>query len=367
MIMCSDEGYQAPTAEYRSSSTACTMSARQQIGITTTIPIEILLAAGCTPLDLNNVFIRDRDPEGLVRLAEHDGFPQNCCTWIKGIYGACVSQHINPILCVTTGDCSNTVMLMEVLRLKGFDVVPFAYPETPTTSRVRPHLRNLAECLGTNLRAAEEMRKELAHCRSLTDQLDDFTWKQGVVSGGENHLWLVSTSDFNSNHVEYEQQIEEFLRECQTRVPYSEDVLRLAYIGVPPIFAEDFYRYVEQQGARVVFNEVQRQFAMPRRGRSLSKQYTNYTYPYSINDRLQDILPQLQLRQVDGVIHYVQTFCHRSIGDIIFRHAIQLPVLTLEANTDYILAQQSRTKIEAFLDMLSRRRRLPNHPRRREP
>lgn len=341
------------------------MSERKQIGITTTVPIEILLAAGYTPLDLNNVFIRDHDPEGLVRIAEQDGFPQNCCTWIKGIYGVCRTQNINPILCVTTGDCSNTVMLMEVLRLKGFDVVRFDYPESPTAPQMRHRLRNLAGRLGTNLEAAEEIRKELVHCRSLTDQLDALTWKEGVVSGWENHLWLVSSSDFSANHSEYQYRLEEFLSECQRREPYPPDMLRLAYIGVPPLFAEDFYRYVEQEGARVVFNEVQRQFAMPRRGKSLSKQYANYTYPYSINDRLQDILPQLQLRQVDGVIHYVQTFCHRSIGDIIFRHAIQLPILTLEANTDYILTQQSRTKIEAFLDMLGRRRRLPNQQRER--
>jgi benzoyl-CoA reductase/2-hydroxyglutaryl-CoA dehydratase subunit BcrC/BadD/HgdB len=57
---------------------------------------------------------------------------------------------------------------------------------------------------------------------------------------------------------------------------------------------------------------------------------------------------------VDGVIHYVQTFCHRGIGDIIFRHALDLPVLTLEGNDEYILNQHLQTKIEAFLDMLRR-------------
>ena len=90
------------------------------VGITTTVPVEVLLAAGYKPVDLNNVFIGDPDPDRLVNIAERSGFPQNCCTWIKGIFGVCLDRDIDTVICVTTGDCSNTIMLMEVLRLKGF-------------------------------------------------------------------------------------------------------------------------------------------------------------------------------------------------------------------------------------------------------
>ena len=107
----------------------------------------------------------------------------------------------------------------------------------------------------------------------------------------------------------------------------------------------------------MVFNEVQRQFAMPHHVNSLAEQYSRYTYPYSISERLSDILPELSKRQVDGVIHYVQTFCHRGIGDIIIRHNIDMPLLTIEGNSDYTLSHHLRTKIEAFLDMLRRKRR----------
>ena len=41
-----------------------------KIGITTTVPIEVLLAAGYQPVDLNNVFITDPNPERLVSIAE---------------------------------------------------------------------------------------------------------------------------------------------------------------------------------------------------------------------------------------------------------------------------------------------------------
>ena len=117
-----------------------------------------------------------------------------------------------------------------------------------------------------------------------------------------------------------------------------------------------FIAFIEKHGARVVFNEVQRQFAMPEPGASLAEQYTNYTYPYSIHERIKDIKTEIQRRHIDGVIHYVQAFCHRGIGDIIFRDAIDLPVLTLEGNADFFLNNHVKTRIEAFLDMIQRRR-----------
>jgi benzoyl-CoA reductase/2-hydroxyglutaryl-CoA dehydratase subunit BcrC/BadD/HgdB len=328
----------------------------KQIGITTTVPIEVLLAAGYEPIDLNNVFINDPDPDRLVNIAEHAGFPQNCCTWIKGIYGVCVDYGIDRVLCVTSGDCSNTIMLMEVLKLRGLEVIPFAYPDTSDVDRMQNSMERLAALLNTTLEAAEGLKRELSQHRDLTGQLDELTWKEGLISGGENHQWLVSSSDFNRDYRKYEQQLSQFILECHQRQPYPEDMIRLGYIGVPPLFAQDLYRYVEKQGARVVFNEVQRQFSMPYPGYSLAEQYANYTYPYSINDRVGDILSEIRRRGVEGIIHYIQAFCHRGIGDIIFRQAISLPILTLEGNTDYMLNSHIQTRIEAFLDMIRRSR-----------
>jgi benzoyl-CoA reductase/2-hydroxyglutaryl-CoA dehydratase subunit BcrC/BadD/HgdB len=327
------------------------------IGITTTVPIELLSAAGYKAIDLNNVFINDPSPDRLVSIAERSGFPQNCCTWIKGIYGVCIDRGIDTVLCVTTGDCSNTIMLMEVLKLRGFSVIPFAYPDQPDTRRMQECLETLAENLGTNLEDAEKVRRNLAPCRQLTSELDELTWKENLVSGWENHLWLISSSDFNGDHRQYRLQLEQFLSQCRQRQPYGGG-LRLAYIGVPPVFAQDLYRFLEQQGATVVFNEVQRQFAMPKTGGSLAEQYSNYTYPYSIFNRLDDITTEIQRRRVDGVIHYVQAFCHRAIGDIIFRRMINIPILTLEGNSAYVLTPHLQTKVEAFIDMLSRSRQL---------
>ncbi len=325
------------------------------IGITTTVPVEVLLAAGYKPVDLNNLFISDPDPERLVNLAERDGFPINCCTWIKGMYGVAMEQGIDTVFCVTTGDCSNTIMLMEVLRLKGLNVIPFAYPDHPYILDTQRTLESLADILGTTVQAAEEVRKKLEPARKLAAELDRRTWRDGIISGWENHYWLVSSSDYLGDYEEYERQLSIVLHEARGRNPYPDDMLRLAYIGVPAVFAKALYQFVENQGARVVFNEIQRQFAMTDRRNSLAEQYSSYTYPYSIFDRLNDIITQLSLRRVDGVIHYVQAFCHRGIGDIIFRQRIDLPILTLEGNNEYLMTQHVQTRVEAFLDMIKRR------------
>ena len=332
----------------------------KEIGITTTVPIEVLLAAGYQPVDLNNLFITDPQPERLIRIAERAGFPLNCCSWIKGIYGVCIDNGIRDVMCVTSGDCSNTIMLMEVLKMKGFNAIPFAFPESPVPQQMLYILQSLAEKLGTTLEAAEKVRAALKPCRELALQLDELTWRHNLASGWENHLWLISTSDFNGNHTRYFHELQQFIAGCQARKPYPADELRLAYIGVPSVYARDLYSYLEQHGARVVFNEVQRQFAMYDTAHALAEQYTGYTYPYSIYERLEDIKNEVKKRNIDGIIHYVQAFCHRAIGDIIFREYLDRPVLTLEGNNDFYLGSHNRTRIEAFLDMLNKYRKSSN-------
>jgi benzoyl-CoA reductase/2-hydroxyglutaryl-CoA dehydratase subunit BcrC/BadD/HgdB len=215
-------------------------------------------------------------------------------------------------------------------------------------------LEALANRLVTNLEEANKIRDELKPCRELVHKLDRLTWQEGLVSGFENHLWLVSASDFNQDHNEYFNQLQELVTECHQRSPYPEDMLRIAYVGVPSVFGKDLYKYLEKNGARVVLNEIQRQFAMPEPGDSLAEQYSNYTYPYSIYERLKDITTEIERRRIDGVIHYVQAFCHRGIGDIILRDSIKTPILTLEGNDDFFLTQHVKTRIEAFCDMIIR-------------
>jgi len=323
----------------------------QKIGITTTIPSEVLLAAGYTPIDLNNLYINAPNRDALVKRAEKDGFPINTCTWIKGIYGAIVEQGIQRVICVATGDCSNTEMLMEVLRLKDIDGVPFYYPPQPSEDKMLLALESLAYHLGTTLKEAENIREKLLPVRKNLKELDKLTYQSGQVSGYENHIWQVSSSDFNGHYKKFATELVQFLKQAKARAA-SKTKLRLGFIGVPPVYAASLYNHIEEYGAQVVFNETQRQFAMPYEASNLAKQYSLYTYPYNTCLKIDDINRQIEERQLNGIIHYVQTFCHRGISDIIYRQKLNCPILTLEGNDSYVLSLHQATRIEAFLDIL---------------
>jgi benzoyl-CoA reductase/2-hydroxyglutaryl-CoA dehydratase subunit BcrC/BadD/HgdB len=174
------------------------------------------------------------------------------------------------------------------------------------------------------------------------------------VTGEENHYFQVCTSDMNGDPETFEGEVDRFLAEARRRAPLP-DRLRLAYIGVPPIFT-DLYPSLEEAGARVVFNETQRQFSMPYATESLVEQYRRYTYPYDIFVRLEDIEQEIARRQVDGIIHYVQSFCFRQIEDLIVRKRFKLPILTLEGDRPGPLDARTRIRIEGFIEMLLARR-----------
>ncbi|MDD3365602.1 MAG: 2-hydroxyacyl-CoA dehydratase family protein, partial [Syntrophomonas sp.] len=156
----------------------------------------------------------------------------------------------------------------------------------------------------------------------------------------------------NGDPQQYERDLQSFISQARGRKPYKDEV-RLAYIGVPPIFT-DLYTGLESMGARVVYNEVQRQFSMPFDTNDIVEQYVQYTYPYGAFARLEDIRTQLQLRKVDGLIHYTQTFCYRQIEDLIYRQKLNLPFLTLEGDKPGKMDARTRMRLEAFVSMLKK-------------
>ncbi|HEU0265618.1 MAG TPA: 2-hydroxyacyl-CoA dehydratase [Geobacterales bacterium] len=321
-----------------------------RVGFTSTIPLEVLVAAGRRPVDLNNIFIGHAESQRLVDRAEMDGFPRTICAWIKGIYGAVLEQGIREVVAVTEGDCSTTRALMEVLSLKGVRIVPFAYPHDRDPAAIRLELDKMLRHYGVTWSAAEAAKVRLDRIRSKLVEVDRLTWEENRVCGKENHLWLVSASDMNGDPHRFEAELDLFLAEARTRPPRQEP-LRLAYLGVPPMMP-DLYPFLEQHGARVVFNETQRQFAMPYGASDLVEQYLAYTYPYDIFFRLADILVELKRRHVQGVIHYVQSFCFRQVEDLIVRQKLPLPILTLEGDRPGPLDARTKIRIEGFLEMV---------------
>jgi benzoyl-CoA reductase/2-hydroxyglutaryl-CoA dehydratase subunit BcrC/BadD/HgdB len=325
----------------------------RKVGFTTTIPLEVLVAAGVVPVDLNNVFITHPESITLIEDAELTGFPRNVCAWIKGIYGAVVASGVKEMVAVTEGDCSYTKALMEVLSTNGVRVYPFAYPAGRDTATLRTEIEKLMGHFSVSWEHVNQAKERLDQIRVKLHQIDRMTYQQDQVTGEENHYFQVCSSDMNGDVDAFEAEVDVFLAEASQRPP-RKDRIRLAYLGVPPIVS-GLYGFLEGLGARVVFNETQRQFTMPYGIPDLVEQYRAYTYPYDIFHRINDISGELQERRVDGVIHYVQSFCFRQIEDMVLRKSIHLPMLTLEGDKPGDTDARTKIRLEGFLELLEDR------------
>ncbi len=322
-----------------------------RIGITTTIPAEIVFAAGHTPVDLNNILISNPEALRLTEVAEEAGYPRNICGWIKGLYAVVVQGgDIGKVIAVTQGDCSNTHALMETYQLAGIETIPFAFPFDRDYDLLRLQMEKLMASLGTDWGAVNAVKRRLDAVRAKVAEIDRLTWEEGTVSGWHNHLYQVSCSDFNGDPDAFERDADAFLADAKNAAEFAEEV-RLGFIGVPPILT-DLYDYVEKMGARIVLNEVQRQFAMPFATDDIVEQYRLYTYPYGVFGRIEDIRREIERRNIDGIIHYVQSFCFRQIEDMIFREKLDVPILTIEGDKPSRVDARTRLRVDSFLEML---------------
>ena len=326
----------------------------RKIGLTTTVPIEVIYAAGDVPVDLNNLFITCDDPRRRVEGAESVGLPANICAWVKGIYlSAIEADNIETIVAVTQGDCSNTHVLIELLRRRGKQVIPFAYPYDRDRGLLELQIKRFMESFDVDEDALAHATERLRRVRAKLSRLDEMTWRENRVSSQENHLWLVNGSDMGGNPDRFETELDAFVEEARAR-PKGRRAIRLGYLGVPPIFS-DLFETLESFGAAVVFNEMARQFAMLDAPTDIVQQYLSYTYPYDVAGRVADIRREIERRNLDGLIHYTQSFCFRQMEHSILVEDLPVPVLWLEGDRPGPLDGRTRTRVESFVDILSDR------------
>jgi benzoyl-CoA reductase/2-hydroxyglutaryl-CoA dehydratase subunit BcrC/BadD/HgdB len=319
------------------------------IGFTTTIPVEVIFAGGHVPCDLNNIFITDADPMHFINLAEKDGFPKSMCNWIKGIYGVVMERKVDAVITVMEGDCSNTQALAEILRYRGIHTLPFSYPYDRDRKILKREIKKLTAELAADEETLSVVGRAMESVRQGLALIDEMTWKDRVVTGYENHLWLVRASDMLGNYREYERMVADFIEVIRGRQKI--EGVPLGYIGVPPILL-DLHAFVEEVGGHIVYNETQRQFSLPCFSKDLAGRYLMYTYPYGIFARLKDIREEIGRRAIRGIIHYVQAFCFRGIEDVILRETLGVPVLTIEGDLPKPLDTRTKLRIEAFLEVL---------------
>ena len=322
----------------------------KHIAFTSSFPVEVIFAAGHIPVDLNNVFITN-DSSAKVQNAELKGFPRTFCSWIKGNYTAALSTNPDLIIGIVEGDCSNSNSLLDIFTEDHFPVYRFSFPADKNYEDLDKEITRLEDYFGVSRKETLQAKQRLDKIRRKLIILDEWTWKERLVSGLENHYWLVNSSDFMGNPDRYESELDAFLTQAKKRDPLPAK-LRLAYLGVPPIY-KNIYETIIELGGDVLFNEVQRQFSMPYLLPDIVSQYLAYTYPYSVFDRLQDIKRELEKRQIEAVISYTQSFCHLQLDNLLLRKHIDLPFLTLEGDQPEDIDARTLLRLESFFEVHS--------------
>ena len=314
--------------------------------------MEVVFAGGYAPADLNNLFITDQNPMRFIERAEADGFPKSMCNWVKGIYGVVMERGIDTVITVMEGDCSNTLALSEILQYRGIRTIPFSFPYDRDEQALRREIEKLMAHFSVNETRLGEVEAEIETVRERLAGIDRMTWAEKVVSGEENHLWLVRASDMLGDYGKYGEMAADFIREAESRAPRKG--INIGYIGVPPI-PLDLYSFIEGVGGHVVYNEVQRQFSLPFFGKNIVERYLLYTYPYDVFSRVKDMKAEIGRRGIQGIIHYVQAFCFRIMEDVILREALGVPVITIEGDLPKPLDTRTKLRIEAFVEVLTAR------------
>jgi len=320
-----------------------------KVGFITTIPVEILLAAGKLPVDINNVFVSADSPGEMINQAEDVGFPRNYCSWIKGTYAAIMASGIKTLIVVGEGECSGSFKQSEILTSKGVSCVSFSYPQSQQDNEMQLEIQKLMDYFNVTDADISRVLPSVHRVRAKLKKLDTLTYNELNISSAESHIWLISSTDFNGDIHSFENQLDGFLSQVESRKSLYHDHIKLGLIGIPPIVS-NLFDIVESLNAVIVFNEMPRQFSMPHFAEGLVEQYRQFTYPYDISCRVKDIKDNIKLRRLDGIIHYTQSFCPRQLDDITLKNELSIPFLTVECDRPGVLDERNIIRIEAFLE-----------------
>ena len=178
-----------------------------KVGLTTTIPVEVVLAAGLTPVDLNNLFIVDPGARARVARPKPPASPAPSAPGSRGFTPPCRTiPRFAAVIVACQGDCSYTQALGEILEAEGQEVVHFKFPYPRNREQLAREIHTLMARLGADPDGVARVQARLAPLRQQLRRLDRLTWETGQVSGEENFLCLISSSDFASDLAAYEQR-----------------------------------------------------------------------------------------------------------------------------------------------------------------
>lgn len=319
------------------------------IGFTAPIPLEILVAAGRQPVDLNQLFLNSDNQAELIEEAELAGFHPHASPWIKGLYGTILRHGIRDVIAVTTGH-AEIRELIAILELHGVRVIPFSYPFDRSGESLALEIKKLARYFGASPVVINQARRQLNQIRAKVHAIDRLNWKENRVNSRDSFSFQLATADMKGDPVSFEQELDHFLSR-RSNAPRQGQKLRLACLGNIPL-CSNLFETIEELDARVVFNEAARQISMPAEVDSLVEQYLNFTLPYDIATRLKSCEEELSQRDVDGLIFISQCGTSGQIEEIFLRQRFKQPLLALPDLRPGELDGGNRLKLESFIGML---------------
>jgi benzoyl-CoA reductase/2-hydroxyglutaryl-CoA dehydratase subunit BcrC/BadD/HgdB len=161
------------------------------IGITSTIPIEVPLAAGINVFDMNNRFITNPKPMELVHQAERAGLSFNLCGWVKGLFAMGMSNIFDKIVVVDSGDCADLVALADFWEDAGIEILYFNYPTSREYIAMKSALKHFMKYFEITMEELKRTKSQLDEIRIKLHELDRLTWQEGKVSGPHSRIRML--------------------------------------------------------------------------------------------------------------------------------------------------------------------------------
>ncbi len=93
--------------------------------------------------------------------------------------------------------------------------IPFSYPTSRDYNLLKSEILNLCKFFNINLENCIQVKRKLDNIRKKLVYLDELTWKHNKARGVENHIWQVSSSDFNGDYKVFESQLNEKIQEIE--------------------------------------------------------------------------------------------------------------------------------------------------------
>ncbi len=326
-----------------------------KIAISSTIPIEIPYSANYSVFDLNNLFITSSSPEKLVTAAHNYGLSRTTCSWTKGVFAAAITNSFKKIINVVTGDCTNNHAMGEILKLNGLEIIPFYYPYPRNKNELKNNIEKFKNYFDVDDNDVRFKFEEFQRIRNLLVKIDNYAI-EGKVKGDEFLSYLISGSDMQGDPDIFQVKIEAFLKEVESRKNLSSNKLRIAIIGIPPIYS-DIFVFLESLNVVVVYLETAVEFGRVGDFSDIVEAYYQYSYPYELKYRVEKIKKEIKRRDIDAVINYTQTFCFHRNEHLIFEKELGLPVLRIEGDLPGPMDESTKLRIETFISSLRNRTR----------